>query len=158
MHTLLDLQKKKVTNNKMTSKSSHHYFNLNIFDLEDVIIKNKDRILRKKPVKRHFPKRSKPNKEHPKEMFEQCELCEKWIKVSKGSFGKDENGKLYYWSPLMGAVDRSNRWVCGTCWEIIDIAKYGPYLRAPRPQKYESNPAYVEALKKMPSEIKILEE
>jgi hypothetical protein len=142
----------------MSKKSSHHYFGLNIFDLEDVIVKNKASILCKKPLKEHFAKRSQPNKMHPKEMFEQCELCEKWIKVSKGSFGKDENGKLYYWSPLMGALDHSNRWVCSTCWDIIDVACYGPYLRASRPAKYESNPAYVEALEKMPNEICLKED
>jgi hypothetical protein len=69
------------------------------------------------------------NEKHKQEIFEQCKLCNKWIKVSKTSFVK-ENGKQYHFSNLMGAPDHSNRWVCSECWNIIDVAKYGPYIRS----------------------------
>ncbi|HJT49791.1 MAG TPA: hypothetical protein VJ729_16545 [Nitrososphaeraceae archaeon] len=115
-----------MTNSK--SKSKGEYFGLDISDLEDVIIKNKNKILLKKPLKPdHKVNVSRFNDKYKKDVFEECELCGKWVKVLKDMFRED--GVSFY-SMLTSAPDESNRWVCSGCWDIIDIAKNGPYLQS----------------------------
>lgn len=59
-------------------------------------------------------------------LFEQCQICENWVEVTKGCF--EEDGESYY-SPLMGtdSFDSTGRWVCSNCWDALDVKKYGPY-------------------------------
>ena len=60
------------------------YFGLNILDLEDVIVKNKDKILLKKPLSLdHKVNVSRFNDKYKKDVFEECELYRKWVKSTK---------------------------------------------------------------------------
>lgn len=104
------------------------YFGLDIKDLYDVIAKNKHKILRK-PVGKEDNGMIKMHKLRVKKgIFYKCELCEKWIEVTKECYDNGDPTTKSYTVPLMCALDRSGRWVCSTCWDIIDIAKLGPYL------------------------------
>lgn len=107
---------------------SGHYFGLDIFDLEEAIIKNRKKILLKRPLKEtHRAGIHNYMKKYAKDVFEECDLCKKWIKAGKESFDPDGHS---VWSSLMGAPDHSNRWVCSDCWDVIDVAYYGPYVRS----------------------------
>ena len=125
------------------------YYGLDIFDLEEVIVNNRDKILIKEPLKDHDSPHSHFNEKHPREVFEQCDLCEKWIRVYQSSFGYNENGEQYHYCVLMQAPDYSNRWVCDHCHDIIDVAYSGPY-RVGRPK----NKPYPTHLEKMISNDK----
>jgi hypothetical protein len=46
------------------------YFGLDVFDLKDVIVKNRDKILRKKPLKEHRIRMSQFNEKHKHEIFD----------------------------------------------------------------------------------------
>lgn len=57
-------------------------------------------------------------------LFEQCQICENWVEVTKECYCAD--GKSYF-TPLMGALDDSGRWICSHCWDALDVKKYGRY-------------------------------
>lgn len=74
------------------------YFGLNILDLEDVIVKNKDKILLKKPLSLdHKVNVSRFNDKYKKDVFEECELYRKWVKVPKEMFCEDG---ISFWNML----------------------------------------------------------
>lgn len=127
------------------------YFGLDIFDLEETIIKNRDKILGQKAKTEkmdignitsiQIPKMNKLREK--KGIFNQCDLCNKWIEVTK-EYLCPEDGPDVYFSPLMEALDHSGRWVCSTCWDIIDVARDGPYKTCrPLSKPY---PRYLEKL------------
>lgn len=94
------------------------YFGLTIDELTPIIVRHRTKLLKTAKPGQHNKLKEKRG------IFNQCEMCDRWVPVTKEYF--DPDGKSY-WSPLMTALDDSGRNVCSSCWDILDVAKYGPY-------------------------------
>ena len=56
-----------------------------------------------------------------KGLFARCEQCNMWVECVPD---KDDPGESTV--PLQCSALTNDKWVCDTCWDKLDVEKYGP--------------------------------